>query len=145
MNMHNTQQNELEDIKINLKLKLAALWTSFMLLYIYVDFFHLYMPGVLEDMLLGKVFTFDITQSFILTVLVMLTIPSLMIFLSVVLPAKINRWTNLVVATIFIPFTLFNLVGVAWAHMYFAASVEVAILCLVICYAWKWPRVENRN
>lgn len=35
----------LEDVKVNVKLKLAALWASFMFLYIYVDYFHLYMPG----------------------------------------------------------------------------------------------------
>jgi hypothetical protein len=28
----------LEDVKVNVKLKLAALWASFMFLYIYVDY-----------------------------------------------------------------------------------------------------------
>jgi len=61
----NLPQGALEDIKVNVKLKLAALWTSFMFLYIYVDYFHLYMPGSLEDMLAGKVFVFEITQAFL--------------------------------------------------------------------------------
>ena len=52
-------QNALEDIKVNVKLKLAALWTSFMFLYIYVDYFALYMPGKIEDILKGRVFVFD--------------------------------------------------------------------------------------
>ena len=54
----NNMTTEMEDIKISLKLKLATLWTSFMLLYIYVDYFHLYMPGSIEDILVGKVFPF---------------------------------------------------------------------------------------
>jgi hypothetical protein len=29
--------------------KLAAAWTIFMFLYIYVDYFHLYKPGVIDD------------------------------------------------------------------------------------------------
>jgi len=143
MIIQKTPQNTLEDIKVSLKLKLAALWASFMFLYIYVDYFHLYMPGALEDMLAGKVFVFDITQGFLLAALVSVTIPALMIFLSVALPAKLNRFTNIIVAMVYIPYTLFNLAGEAWMHMVFGAVVEVVLLCLIIRYAWKWPRVET--
>jgi hypothetical protein len=124
------------------KLKLAALWTSFMFLYTYVDYFHLYMPGSLKDMLAGKVFVFEITQGFLLLTLVLVSIPVLMIFLSLALPAKVNRLTNIIVATVHIPYMLFNLIGVAWIHMVFGAVVEVILLCLIIRFAWKWPRVE---
>ena len=142
MNPQKIQQKALEDIKVNVKLKLAAAWASFMFLYIYVDYFHLHMPGSLEDLLLGKVFEFEITQAFLLVVLASVTIPALMIFFSVGLPAKINRWTNIIVATVYIPYTLINLVGEAWLHMIFGAAVEVALLLLVIWYAWKWPKQE---
>jgi hypothetical protein len=134
--------NALEDIKVSLNIKLATLWTSFMFLYIYVDYFHLYMPRALQDMLAGKVFVFQITQGFLLTALVSITIPALMICLSVSLPAKVNRWLNITVATMYIPYTLFNLAGEAWIHMVFGAVVEVVLLCFIIRYAWKWPRVE---
>jgi hypothetical protein len=133
----------LEEIKVSVKLKHAALWASFMFLYIYVDYFHLYMPGVLKEMLAGKVFVFDVTQTFLLVALVSITIPALMIFLSVALPAKVNRYANIIVAAVYIPYTLFNLAGEAWVHMVFAAVVEVVLLCLIIRYAWKWPRIEN--
>jgi hypothetical protein len=133
----------LEDIKVNVKVKLAALWASFMFLYIYVDYFHLYMPGSLEDMLAGKVFVFEITQAFLLIGLASVTIPALMIFLSVALSAKVNRWTNIIVAAVYIPFTLFNLAGEAWMHMVFGAVVEVVLLLLIIRYALKWPRIET--
>jgi len=125
------------------KLKLAALWMSFMFLYIYVDYFHLYMPGKIEDMLKGRVFVFEITQGFIFTALFLATIPILMIFLSVALPAKLNRMTNIIVAIVLMPYMLFNLSGEAWLHMYFAAVVELFLLGLIIRYAWTWPRIEN--
>lgn len=137
-----TSQKALEDIKLNVKLKLAALWTSFMFIYIYVDYFALYMPGKIENILKGKVFVFDITQEFIMIALGLSTIPMLMIFLSMALPAKVNRWTNIIVAVVHIPYMLFNLTGEAWMHMYFAAIVEVVLLLLVIGYAWKWPKQE---
>ncbi len=142
MNKQNEPQNgPLEYITIGLKLKLAALWASFMFLYIYVDYFHLYMPGMLDDLLAGKVFTFDISQVFLLIVMVLVAIPAFMIFLSVAMPNKVNRWVNPIVAAIYIPYMLFNLVGEAWAHMYFAAAVEVAHLILIIWYARKLPKL----
>ena len=130
----------LEDIEINIKLKLTALWTALMFLYIYVDYFHLYMPGSIADILAGKMFVFDITQVALLAGLALVTIPALMIFLSVALTAKANRLTNIIMATVYIPITLFNLAGEAWMHMLFGAFVEVVLLCMIICYSWKWPR-----
>ena len=88
-------------------------------------------------------FVFDITQGFLLTAFASVTIPALMIFLSVALPAIVNRWTNIIIAALYIPFTLFNLAGEAWMHMLFGAVVEVILLCLIIRYAWKWPRIET--
>lgn len=142
MNTQKTTQKPLEEFKVNVRLKLAALWVSFMFLYIYVDYFHLFMPGSLEDMLAGKVFTFKVTQTFLLIVLSAVAVPVLMIFLSLALPAKINRCTNIIVAIIHIPYMLFNLAGEAWVHMVFGAALEVILLGLIIRYAWKWPRLE---
>jgi hypothetical protein len=141
--MQNTPKNILEETKVSVQVKLAAIWASFMFLYSYVDYFHLYMPGTLKDILAGKVFVFDISSVFLLVAMIFVAIPVLMIFLSVVLPAKINRWTNIIVAVVFIPYMLFNLAGEAWIHMYVAAAAEVLLLCLIIRYAWKWPRIRE--
>lgn len=126
-----------EEINLNVKVKLATLWAAFMFLYLYVDYFHLYMPGSLADIQAGKMFVFDITQIVLLTGLASVTIPALMIFLSVALTDKVHRWTNIIVATAYIPYTLFNLAGEAWMHMVFGAVVEVVLLSLIIRYAWK--------
>ena len=97
----------------------------------------------IDDILAGKIFAFDITYVFLMIGLTSVTIPALMIFLSVALPAKVNRWANIIIAGVYIPYTLFNLVGEAWMHMVFGAVVEVVLLCLIIYYAWKWPRIET--
>jgi hypothetical protein len=143
MNTKKNSQNTLEDIKINVKLKLATLWTSLMFLIIYLDYFHLYMPSSLQDILAGKVFVFDITHRFLLAALAMVATPALMIFLSVSLPAKVNRWVNIIIAAINTPLILYNLAGEAWIHMLVGAVIQVVLLCLIIRYAWKWPRIET--
>ena len=131
-----------DEQKVNVRLKIAAAWASFSFLYVYVDFFGLYMQGKIDDILIGRVFEFDITQGFLLTSLVLVSIPILMIFFSTILPAKLSRWANIIVATPFIPFTLFNLVGGFWTFMAYGAVVEVILLCLIIGYAWKWPKIS---
>lgn len=138
-------QNTLEDTNVNVKLKLATLWASLMFIIIYLDYFHLYMPGSLNDMLAGKVFVFEITQIFLLAALAMVTIPALMIFLSVALPSKVNRYVNIIIAAINIPLILYNLAGEAWVHMFIGAFIQVILLCLIIRYAWKWPRTQAPN
>ena len=143
MNADKMTPKDLVDMRVNVKLKLAAAWVSFMFLYIYVDYFHLYMPGSIEDILAGKVFTFDISYLFLLVAMIGVVIPALMIFLSVALPAKVNRWVNIIIAALYIPYMLFNLAGEAWVHMYFAAAVEVALLLLIIGYAWKWTEPKT--
>ncbi len=138
-----TPQNALEDIKVSVKLKLASLWASLMFLIIYLDYFHLYMPSKIADIQTGRVFVFDITQGFLLAALALVTIPALMIFLSVALSAQVNRWANIIIAVVNIPCILFNLAGEAWIHMVVGAVVQVVLLCLIIRYAWKWPRIET--
>ena len=98
------------------------------------------MPDSIEGLLAGQVWKFDISQAFLLIALASVTIPALMIFLSVALPAKVNCRTNIVVAAVYIPYTLFNLAGKAWPHMIFGAFIEVVLLLLIILYAWKWPK-----
>lgn len=135
--------NSPEDIKVSLKVKLAMLWASLMFFIIYLDYFHLYMPGKIADIQAGKVFVFDITQVFLLIAMGLVGVPALMIFLSVALPAKVNRPANIIVAAVNIPFILYNLAGEAWVHMLAGAAVEVVLLCMIIYYSWKWPAIEK--
>lgn len=145
MNTQRSTQNKLKDEKVSIKLKLAALWTSLMFLIIYLDYFHLYMPGKIADIQMGRVYVFDISQGFLMVALALVAVPAMMIFLSVSLPAIINRWANIIFAALNIPCILYNLAGEAWMHMVLGAVVQVILLSLIIRYAWKWPRIETIN
>ena len=87
---------ELDEQKVNVRIKLAGLWTALMFLYIYIDYFHLHTPGAISGIIEGKVFEFDITQTFTVIGLTSVAIPAIMIYLSLVLKAKINRQVNMV-------------------------------------------------
>ena len=131
----------LDDQPIPVRAKLAAAWTSFMFLYAYVDILGFYTPGVVDDILDGKVYEFDLSQTFSTTVLTVLAIPMFMIVLSTTLPARANRITNLVVAALFVPFTVFNVAGGFYLYFYgLGVALELVVLALIVRYAWTWPR-----
>jgi hypothetical protein len=134
-------QSTLEDLRMPVQAKLAAAWASFMFLYIYVDYFALYKPGVVDDILVGIVWEFDISQTLLTAFLTLIAIPILMVMLSMTLPARVNRATNLVVASLYIPVSIFNAVGESWTYFYgLSIGLEVLLLAFILRYAWTWPR-----
>ena len=134
-------RSALEDLRMPVQAKLAAAWTSFMFLYIYVDYLHLYKPGVIDDILAGVVFKFDISQTFVVISLTLVAIPILMILLSTTLPARANRTLNLVVASLYIPVSAFNVLGGSWILFYgLGVVIEVILLAYILRSAWTWPR-----
>ena len=139
-------QSTLEE-RMPVQAKLAAAWTSFMFLYIYVDYLHLYKPGAIRDILDGVVFKFDINQAFVVIALTSVAIPILMILLSTTLPARVNRATNLVVATLYIPVSVYNVAGEeSWSYSYFygfSIGLEVLLLAFILRAAWTWPRTTR--
>ena len=134
----------LEDQRIPVRAKLAATWTSIMFLYAYVDILNFFTPGVIEDILDGKVFEFDLSQTFATTALTLMAIPILMVVLSMTLPARANRITNLIVASVQVPYAAFNAVGESWTYFYgLGVALEVIVLALILRYAWTWPRTSS--
>ena len=138
----------LHDPPAPVRAKLAAAWTSFMFLYIYVDYFALYKPGFLDDILAGIVFEFDISQTFVVIGLTLMAIPIFMILLSTTLPARVNRAANLVVASLYIPVSMYNAVGESWTYFSFyglSIGLELLLLAFILRSAWTWPRTSSAS
>ena len=136
-------RSALEDRRMPVQAKLAAAWTSFMFLYIYIDYFHLHKPGVIDDLRAGVVFEFDITPTLLTIFVAVIAIPALMVMLSMTLPARVNRATNLVVASLYIPAVGMNFLGSLPDYAFYYAltiGVEVLILAFILRAAWTWPR-----
>ncbi|MDQ3788697.1 MAG: DUF6326 family protein [Actinomycetota bacterium] len=130
----------LDDQRIPVRAKLAAAWTSFMFLYAYVDILAFFKPGVVDGILAGVVWEFDISQTLLTAFLALMAIPILMVVLSMTLPARANRIANLVVASVQVPFAAFNAVGESWTYYYgLGVALELIILALILRYAWNWP------
>lgn len=140
------KKGDLQDFKINVKLKLSALWISVTFCYIYGDYFELYVPKKVESLINGNSNLDSPTKLFIAAFL--LLIPSLMICLTILLKPFINRILNIFFGLFF---TLFvGLVGISsvseWRTFYvFYAGVEIVLTLMIVWYAWRWERVETEE
>lgn len=129
----------LDDLKVHVKLKLSALWASLMFCYIYGDYFGLYVPGQLKGMLAGQGPIGPVSQGALVITSILLAVPGIMVFLSLVLPPKINRWLNISLGVFYIVVLLFTMPG-AWSFYILLGVIEIAMGGLTIWYAWSWPR-----
>lgn len=89
MNSTNTQKSDFENIKVNIKIKLSTLWTTVTLCYLYGDYFELYVPKKVEDLISGDNLLNNPMNLFGAAVL--LAIPAFMVCLSILLKPSINR------------------------------------------------------
>ena len=133
--------NKLEDLKVNVKIKLAALWTSVMFCYIYEDYFELYVPKRVERIISGE--SLLNTPQKLFAASWVLIIPALMIFLSILLKPKLNRLLNILFGACYTALMVWIASNYSDKWLTFAelfAIVESIITAIVVWYAWKWPR-----
>lgn len=130
----------LEDVRIHVRFKLAALWTSLMFCYVYGDYFGLYQPGKLQGMLDGRMDPLGpATQAVLLGTSLMLAIPGLMVFLSLMLGPSVARWLNIAMG---IAYTLIMAISMPGAWMFYLClgAIEMLLTLAIVWHAWRWPR-----
>lgn len=137
----NNSNKVFEDTKINVKLKISALWVAIMFCYLYGDYIEIYVPGVLADAMQVTQATVKVQIEF-LAVAILMVIPSLMVFLSLVLAPAFNRWLNTIIPALYIFLLIFLNLETGWIFYLFLTVVEILISVATIFYAWKWPLLE---
>jgi hypothetical protein len=132
---------DLEDIKINVKIKLALFWVALMFFYLYNDLFSFFKPGTVEELVGGSLEGIVFTQELLFGAALLMALPSIMIFLSLTLKAKLNRMVNIIVGI----FHMVVLVGTMlvpgdlWVFYATYMVFEAVFIVLIVWHAWKWP------
>jgi hypothetical protein len=132
--------SSLEDVRIGVRLKISALWIGMLFLFAYGDIFGFFRRGVIEEVIAGKVSGIEITQTFLFAVSVYIAIASAMVFLTLVLRPRVNRWVNIALPILYIVSIGVSTIGDDWAYYYFLSIAESFLLLLIIWYAWTWPK-----
>lgn len=137
-----TDSTILEEVRVNVRLKIAALWVAMLFLFAYGDIFGFFAPGQIEEVIGGEISGIKITQVFLFVISVYIAIASVMVFLSLVLRPSVNRWTNIVLPLLYIASIAASVIGETSAYFWFLSVAESALLLLIVWYAWRWPRQE---
>jgi hypothetical protein len=132
-----------EDINVHVRFKLFALWPSVMFFYIYGDYFELHQPGKLQEMISGRMAFGAVSQGVLLGMAAVMVIPSLMPFLSLVLPTGVNRWVNIVFGALYSVIMILAIRG-GWHFYILFGLIEITLTVLIVWYAWTWPKQPTR-
>ena len=129
--------------KINTQIKMAGLWTSLTLLYIYCDIYSTFRTGHLEEVMTGKMGPFDISQS-TLAIFGSLMIPAaLMVAVSLFAKPVFVRWASVVIGILYTFVNIGNLAGETWIYYWLYGTLELALTIFITVYAAKWRAKEE--
>jgi hypothetical protein len=140
--MDGPTRDALLDVKVGVKPRLAALWAATMFCYLYGDFFHLMQPGKLTAMLAGRTPLGPVTPGLLLGFAIFMSVPAVMVFLSAALPARINRWSNIILGGAYTFAILATMPG-AWSFYLYLGVVEALLTATIAWLAWTWPRTPR--
>ena len=130
----------LENPKINIKIRLSALWTSLIAFYIYGDYFELYVPGKVENLI--NISAKLESPTLLLIAAILIAIPALMIVLSILLRPKVNRILNIsfgILLTLIVVLVGSTSISAWYSFYVLYAFIEAGITITIVWTAWNWP------
>jgi len=120
----------MEDVRI----RLSLLWVALMLTYLLGDVLRIFSG----DFKAGEIGGIQVTQRVWLGIAILMVLPIVMVFLSLILNYPMNRWANIIVAIVFFGFNLIGLPTYPSAYDRFLIIVGLVFNALTVWYAWKW-------
>lgn len=121
---------------VDVRIILSPLWVAAMFLYQQGDVQRLYSG----DFVPGETDLGDMMSPEVLWMIsaITMTIPVVMIILSLTLKYPVNRWANIIVAILFFVYNLVGLRNYPSAYDRFLIAVSLVANVLTVWYAWNW-------
>ncbi|MEZ4901243.1 MAG: DUF6326 family protein [Spirosomataceae bacterium] len=142
--MRSSLSNQWQENEISPQVRLSALWATVTLLYLYGDYFELYVPHKTQGLVESNHLLDSPLKLFLAAVL--LSIPALMVFLCIVLKPSISQILNIIIGLFFTIIMLLIAVTniTAWRAFYvFYALLESTLTTMVVMYAWRWLKTAK--
>ena len=130
---------------VSVRLKLTGLWITLMILYIYCDIYSFFRTGLLEEIAMGKIGPFDVSQGMLAVMGVLMIIPALMIPGCLFLKEKAVKWVSVIVGILYALVNVSNLIGETWAYYWIYGCIELAFTIGIVVFAFKWKAGDNGN
>lgn len=119
------------------RIKLSALWIALMLTYLLGDVMRIFSG----DFVAGEMVAAQASQGLYLGMAILFVMPILMVYLSLVLKYKPNRWANWIFSSIFFVINLIGLPGYPSYYDQFLIVVGLGFNLVTVWQAWKWSKV----
>lgn len=126
--------------KVDTKLIIMATWIALMCLYIYCDILSFYKPGQLSSILNGRMGPFGVSPMGIFWAAFLMVIPSMMIPVSTLAPARAGRIINLVISPVYFLVNIGNLLGETWGYYILFGSLEIGLVIFIFMISLRWPK-----
>jgi len=140
MNIREVTKNTSNKSMIDVRLKISALWIVYMFIYIYTDYYKMYIPGKINEMNSGFYDEIQITQLTLLTFSAITIIPALMIFLTLIIKENVNRWLNIIIGLLHIGVGIVAIIDFTWPFWIFYNSLLICVATLIVVNAWRWQK-----
>lgn len=127
--------------RIDIKIQLAALWSAMMMLYIYNDFFHLFVPESLQHIMDGYMGPLDVTQFTLFLAALLMALPVLMAVITLFVSTKLSRPMNITLGVLYSFVNIANLPG-EWTFYIFLGLIQFCFTVTIIWLSIKWPTTE---
>ena len=85
----------------------------------------------------------EATPTVLLAVSVMMAIPSLMVALTLILPTRVARWSNILFGLAFTFIQGATMVGGTPPYYLFFGTIEMLMTLSIVWTAWRWSRPEG--
>ena len=126
--------NQSENVVNFTRIKLSALWVALMLTYLLGDVMRIFSG----DFVAGEMVGAQTSQALYLGMAALFVMPIVMVFLSLTLSHKTNRWMNIILAILFFIINLIGLPGYPSYYDQFLIVVGLGFNLVTIWYAWNW-------
>ena len=116
------------------RIKLSALWVCLMLTYLLGDVLRIFSG----DFVAGEVIGMQMSQGLMLGMAVLMVIPVVMVFLSLILKHAVNRWANIILPIFFFVFNAIGLPTYPSVYDQFLIFVGLVFNLVTVWVAWRW-------
>ena len=120
------------------RIKLSALWVSLMLTYLLGDVLRIFSG----DFVAGEMSGMQISQELMLGMAVLMVVPIVMVFLSLIIKYAANRWVNIILPIVFFVFNAIGLPTYPSLYDQFLIIVGLVFNVLTVWVAWRWAQPE---
>lgn len=145
--MRRNPTTDRSDPRLDERIVLGGLWTSVLFVFAYVDLFGFWRADIVQGALAGQVSGTGvaINQTFLALATAYILVPSLMIVVSLLARARVNRTANIVIGVLYFVTIVVTALSERWIYYLLGSAVELVLLLMIMRTAWTWRHCSRRT